>query len=51
MGPWRERARSETWNANGFAGAELAYAELVAAADPHALADEFFTSRREALKH
>jgi hypothetical protein len=47
--PWRERPRSEVWNANGFAGAELAYAELVAAGDAAATAAEFFNDRRDAL--
>lgn len=47
--PWRERQRSATWNATGFAGAELGYAELTGAADPDAVAAEFFTGRREAL--
>ena len=37
------------WNATGFAGAELGYSELVAADDPHAIAVEFFTVRREEL--
>ena len=31
MGPWQAQRRGELWNATGFAGAELAYAELVAA--------------------
>jgi hypothetical protein len=51
VAPWRERPRSKVWNANGFAGAELAYAELVVAADALELAREFFSSRREALGH
>ena len=37
------------WNATGFAGAELTYAELLAAPDPRAAALEFFTTRKEAL--
>ena len=49
--PWRERPRGEVWNAHGFAGAELGYAELVAAADPYVAAAEFFNGRREALEH
>jgi hypothetical protein len=47
--PWRERPRSEAWNAHGFAGAELRYAELLAAADPYDAAGEFFNTRRDAL--
>jgi hypothetical protein len=47
--PWRERARSGIWNADGFAGAELGYAELAGAADPDTLAADFFAGRREAL--
>ena len=39
----------ELWNANGFPGAELSYAELLAAPDPRAAALEFFTTRKEAL--
>ncbi len=49
VAPWRERQRSETWNANGFAGAELGYADLADAVDPKALATQFFAGRREAL--
>jgi len=40
----------ELWNATAFPGAELGYAELMAAADPHAAALEFFTTRKEALR-
>jgi hypothetical protein len=39
----------ELWNATGFAGAELTYAELLAGPDPRAAALEFFTTRKEAL--
>ena len=39
----------ELWNATGFPGAELTYAELLAAPDPRAAALEFFTTRKEAL--
>ncbi len=35
VGPWRERPRSDVWNARGFAGAELGYAELLAAENPY----------------
>ena len=49
VGPWTAQPRGELWNATGFPGAELLYAELVAAADPDAVAAEFFGSRRAAL--
>jgi hypothetical protein len=40
----------ELWNATGFPGAELGYAELLAAEDPRAAALEFMTTRKEALR-
>jgi hypothetical protein len=49
VAPWTARPTGELWNARGFAGAELAYAELLAAADPRALALEFFEARVRAL--
>lgn len=49
VGPWQAQPKGELWNAAGFPGAELPYAELVAAADPDALAADFFGARREAL--
>jgi hypothetical protein len=49
VGPWAAQAPGELWNAHGFAGAELAYADLLAAEDQVATALEFFTSRRQAL--
>ena len=49
VGPWREVA-GEPWNASGFNGAELGYAELVAAADPHQRALDFCRALREALE-
>jgi hypothetical protein len=48
VGPF-EPVEGELWNATGFAGAELSYAELLAAPDPRAAALEFFTTRKEAL--
>jgi hypothetical protein len=39
----------ELWNATGFSGAELGYAELAAGDDPHGAALEFMTIRKEAL--
>jgi hypothetical protein len=44
-----ERASGEGWNATEFAGAELPYAELLAAADQREAALEFFRDRRDAL--
>jgi len=51
VAPWRERPRGDVWNAHGFAGAELEYADLLAAADPYEAAASFFTRCREALEH
>ena len=48
MGPFGP-VEGELWNATGFPGAELTYAELLAAPDPRAAALEFFTTRKEAL--
>ena len=48
--PWEsERASGEGWNAAGFAGAELPYAELLTATDQRATALEFFRARLRAL--
>jgi hypothetical protein len=49
VGPWRTPAPSEIWNAYGFTGAELAWAELVMDADPRAAAREFWNAARDAL--
>ena len=49
VGPWTAEVSGELWNATGFRGAELTYAELHAAPDPHAAALDFFTTRKEAL--
>jgi hypothetical protein len=49
VGPWTARPEGELWNASGFAGALLSYAELVAADDPAELAIDFFSTRRTAL--
>jgi hypothetical protein len=49
VGPWRE-VSGEPWNASGFNGAELGYAELVAAADPLQRALDFCRAGREALE-
>jgi hypothetical protein len=49
VGPWTAELSGELWQATGFRGAELSYAELLAAPDPHAAAREFMTTRKEAL--
>jgi hypothetical protein len=49
VGPWSARVEGELWNATGFPGAELSFAELLAADDPAAAALEFFESRARAL--
>jgi hypothetical protein len=49
VGPWEAQTQGGLWNATGFGGAELTYAELVAAADPQATAERFLRSRRDAL--
>lgn len=49
VSPWSAEVSGELWQASGFKGAELSYAELLAAADPAALALEFFEARRDAL--
>src|SRR5439155_3428221 len=47
--PWSARPEGELWQASGFPGAGIAYAELVAAPDPRAAALEFFRVRLAAL--
>jgi hypothetical protein len=49
VGPWSGEAEGELWNAKGFTGAEMDYAELVEAHDPRSAALEFFRKRYEAL--
>lgn len=49
VAPWTARPTGDLWNAQGFAGAELPYADLLAAADPRALALDFFEARAAAL--
>ncbi len=45
VAPWTARPTGDLWNAQGFPGAELPYADLLAADDPRALALEFFEAR------
>ena len=49
VGPWSGEAEGELWNASGFAGAELGYAELLESPDPEVAAVEFLSARSEAL--
>lgn len=49
VAPWTAQPVGELWNATGFGGAELGYAELLAAADPVRTALDFTRSRRDAL--
>jgi hypothetical protein len=48
VGPWAE-VTGDLWRATGFRGAELAYADLLAAPDPRAGALHFLTTRRDSL--
>jgi hypothetical protein len=50
VGPWdRAKATGKGWNATGFPGAELTYADLLAADDQRKAALEFFADRHKAL--
>lgn len=49
VGPWGPDVSGELWNATGFRGAELGYADLLAADDAHRLAVGFMRSRYAAL--
>jgi hypothetical protein len=49
VGPWTAEVSGPLWQATGFRGAELTYAELLAAPDQRAAALDFFTTRKEAL--
>jgi hypothetical protein len=49
VGPWTAKVTGELWQGIGFSGAELSYAELLAAPDQRAAALEFFATRIEAL--
>jgi hypothetical protein len=51
VGPWATAVSGDLWQASGFSGAELSYADLIAAADPEREATEFFTSRRDDLSN
>ncbi|MEA2422282.1 MAG: hypothetical protein QOF55_1381, partial [Thermoleophilaceae bacterium] len=45
VAPWTARPQGELWQASGFPGAELSYADLLAAPDPRSAALEFFRVR------
>ena len=47
--PWGEVPDGPRWRARGFAGAELGYGELLAAADQRGLALAFFAGCLEEL--
>jgi hypothetical protein len=47
--PWTAQEAGDFWNARGFGGAELGYAELLASEGPGKAALDFMRSRREAL--
>jgi hypothetical protein len=49
VGPWVAPAPGPAWNATGFTGAELPYAQLLAAPDPRAVALAFLRGRRDLL--
>jgi hypothetical protein len=49
VAPWTARPEGELWWAEGFPGAEMSYAELLAAPDQRAAALEFFRVRLAAL--
>jgi hypothetical protein len=49
VAPWAEQSPSPLWNAGGFTGAELGWAELVEADDPNAEALRFWTAARDAI--
>ena len=49
VGPWQPQTRGGLWNAIAFDGAELGYADLLAADDAEEKVAEFFEVRREAL--
>lgn len=49
VSPWTARPEGDLWQANGFAGAELPWAELVGASDQRETALDFFRERLRAL--
>lgn len=49
VSPWTAEVSGPLWNASGFSGAEMSYAELLAAEDQVAAAMDFLRTRRDAL--
>jgi hypothetical protein len=49
VGPWTAEVSGPLWNASGFNGAELSYAELLEAPNPRLMALEFMRERQRAL--
>lgn len=49
VGPWSATVSGDLWQASGFSGAELSYAQLVRTPDPQRGAIDFFVRRRDAL--
>lgn len=49
VAPWTSQPPGELWNAQGFGGAELGYADLLASEDVRKAALDFMRSRRDAL--
>lgn len=49
VGPWTAEVSGPLWNAAGFNGAELGYAEVLAAPDSRRLALDFLRERHRAL--
>lgn len=49
VAPWTSKPPGELWNAQGFGGAELGYADLLASEDVRKAALDFMRSRRDAL--
>jgi hypothetical protein len=49
VGPWTAEVEGELWNATGFRGAELGYADLLVGSDQAGAALDFLRSRRAAL--
>lgn len=50
VGPWTADVSGEPWNATGFKGAELGYAELIAAENQRRAALDFMDERYRALQ-
>jgi hypothetical protein len=50
VGPWSAEVSGELWNATGFKGAELGYAELISAEDQRRTALDFMRERYRALR-